>query len=591
MLNVNVDNVLYGNPLKGLSIKYSEVVSKNDDESAKAYFDYYRNLPLSAILSSSDLIFKESRYGIKFYTQIIENEFMPFYQYAEQYRKLNDFVNATKDFSDDERNDYNDALTILKQKADACEKALTPFSIEYANNGSDDVDLMNALYHNAFMKDPSVGNKLRDVIKKICSNRIGFILYGPAIFTIVPADAFAIEKLNEYFISNCQGYGDFTSTAYSVILLKLMYQDKMYRDLIESNRNSRFRNLLTDWVDTDPKGMINSVLCSPTKVDNNVINELNESDSDDILESVFNAIEDIDDAEKYDPLYEERVGVKRCILNYYAEALTTILVNNGNYKIDNGILYESSDIDSELKSTDADIAECCNILGIDHSNYSDFTEEDLRKIESNLRTYFEDANTDDEENDDDNSEEDETDEGLPEVSGSTKVKSKLTNAALDIDKKAREAEAKLDERTTATKKLGKAVMAVPNHIRKNIDDATQTAREAKKNKLKRKIMNDGYRSRWWRKIITATKYQMLGSVNILLMPMYWLLRRANRTQNKRLKEDLIKDFKLELTILNDQLEDANREMNSKERERIRREIDKIERELQRVRYNIKAIND
>lgn len=592
MLNVNVDNVLYGNPFKGLSIMYSDVVSKNDDESAKAYHDYYSKLPLSAILPSSELIFKESRYGIKYYIQIIEDDFMPYYMYNEQYKKLNDFVNSVKDFTDEERADYDKALCILKKKVDDTCRSMAPFSIEFTNtlfhnNRSYDIDLMDALHDRSFEFSRPDDRNITEIVNAICSNRLGFILYGPAIFVKVPADAFAMEKLNSFFISDCDGYGDFTSTAYSVILLKLMYQDKMYRDLIEANRNVRFRNLINDWVDTDPKALISNVLCSPVNKDNTIISEFDENDSPDILESVFSAIESVDESEKDDPLYTERVNVKKYILNFYAESLSTILINGDDYKLNGSILFtENTNVSEELDLTDKSIAECCELLGESYDNYSEFTESDLRAIESDLRPYFEDTEVDD----DSDEEENESDKDAPDSPNKGGVKIRLTNVALDADKKAREAEAKLDERMTATKKLGRAVMAVPNHIRKNIDDATEMAREAKKNRLKKKILNDGYRSKWWKKIITATKYRMLGSVNVLLMPMYWLLRRANRTQNRRLKDDLIKDFKLELTILNDQLEDASREMNTKEKENIRRKIDKIERELKRVRYNINAVD-
>lgn len=601
MFNVNVDNVLYGNPFKKLDIMYHDVVSKNDDESAKSYYDYYSTLPLSVILSASELIFRESRYGIKYFTDIIGKDFVPYYIYAEQYEKLQNFVNSVNDFSDEEKRDYDMALSMLRYKIEATEKVMAPFSIKFAatscyGKGCEplDINLMNMLHntrYESFDDEFEFDNKLLDTIDEIIKTGLGFILYGPDIFSRIPLDSLAMTKLKEYFKADCEGYVDFTTTVYSVILLKLFFQDTMYKELIDHNRNKRFREVIYKWASTDVKCLIDKVLCSPEEKQVKCTNEIICS-NENVLESVFKAMDMIDAMEETNPLRDGRLSVRKCIYDYYAECLSTILINGHDFDINGDSVFgECGSVLHELTKSDLYSERCLDELGESYGNYCEFTKDDYRAIEEEATHYFE--SMDDTEDDEDSTDTDNSsDSSDPEDAPSKKLgfKSRLTNKALDVDKKAREVENKIDKNTTATKKLIKATMAVPNHIRKNIDDATNEVRNAKVNKLQRKLLNDGYRASWWNKIKTAIKYRMVGSVSALMVPIYWLLRKAEKGKNKRLKDEVISNMQLEIDILKDKYTDAENEHNAEAKEQIRRQIHKMEKELKRVKYNAKALS-
>lgn len=606
MFNVNVDNVINGNPYKALSIKYSELLSTNDDASAKEYYDYYSTLPLSVIMSSSPLIFKESRYGIKFYTDIIKSEFIPFYMYEEQYVKMRNFIQSVNDFSEDEQRDYNEALSILECKMDSCKKVMTPFSIELTESLSlisgsvSDIQLMNQLYKHKYEYGDTVGNDIIDPINDIIGTRVGFILYAPAIFSRVPLDSLCMDKLNTYFVSNCVGYGDFSNTAYSVILLRLMYQDPMYAELVNSVRNRRFREVINQWLNTDPMNLINGVLCKPDEKDVMTVNNVIES-SDDVFDAIFNSMNTIDAMEEADPIFRDRTEAKRCIYEYYAECLSTIMIHGNDFPISgNTIFGENRSVLKDMTDCDIYSERCADSLGEFVSYGSRYSYDDHKLIEEEVRDYFEsDEDTEDDEEDDnsedsttDNDESDEPDSDNEPENPNKKlgIKERLTHKALDADKKAREVEAKMDDRATATKKLGKAATAIPRHIQKNIDDAAEEVRNAKVNNLQRRLLKDGYRNAWWNKIKTAIKYKMVGSVSTLLMPMYWLARKARKTNDKRLKNEVIANFNLELDILKDKYNQADKADDMEAKEKLRRDIDKMERELKRVKYNARAIN-
>lgn len=587
MFNVDVNDVIHGNPFKELDIMYSDVVAKNDDESAKKYHDYYSTLPLSVILQASELIFKESRYGIGFFMRIMDTEFIPYCLYEIQYNKLREFVNSVTDFSDEEKADYSKALAMLSAKIDSSCKVMIPFSAElsgslFHGNKSYVIDLMDALYKNKYEYGDEVPADITSAINAIISTRVGFILYGPDIFSRVPMDSTAMEKLHEYFVSSCDGYGDFTNTTFSVILLRLMMQDELYQNLVNDVRNKRFRDVISKWVDTDPRHLLDEVLCKPApkevaKVDS-IINE-----TDDVIEAVIEGINTVDNMERVDPIFESRTSAKLCIYEYYEECLSTILVHGNDFPIKGTTIFgENRTVLDDLGACDLYGERCYDALGMEKPGI--YTDEYLESFMPEVETYFEDVE-DDDSDDDDSSNDDPGDN----PNKNTPIKSRLTNKALDADKKAREVEAKMDEKSTATKKLFRAATAIPRHIGKNIDDACAEIRKAKKERLKKKLLDDGYRSSLWNKVKTATKYRMLAAVDILLVPLYWLLRKSNKMKNIRLKEEVIRDFNLELDILKDKYQDAATAGDAKAKESLRRQIDKMERELKRARYNSRAL--
>ena len=588
MFNVDVNDVIHGNPFKELDIMYSNVVAKNDDESAKKFHDYYSTLPLSVILQASELIFKESRYGIGFFTRIMDTEFIPYCLYEIQYNQLRDFVNSVTDFSDEEKADYSKALDMLTAKIDSSCKVMIPFSAElsgslFHGNKSYVIDLMDALYKNKYEYGDEVPEDVSSAINAIISTRVGFILYGPDIFSRVPMDSVAMEKLHEYFVSDCVGYGDFTNSAFSVILLRLMMQDDLYRKLLNNVRNKRFRDVISKWVDTDPKHLLDGVLCEPSqkeiaKVDNII------SETDDVIEAVINAVNMVDTMENDNPILKDRLSAKLCIYEYYEECLSTILIHGQDFPINGTTIFgENRTVSDDISACELYAERCYDELGEEASGI--FSEDYFKSIISDVEDYFE--STDDE--DDDNDDEDSSDDVEDNPNKKADIKTKLTNKALDADKKAREVEAKMNKNASATKRLIKAGTAIPRHIAKNIDDAVEEIRNAKKERLKKRLLDDGYRSAFWNKLKIATKYKMLGAVNIMLVPLYWLLRRSNKMKNIRLKEDIIRDFNLELDILKDKYQDAANAGNAEAKEDLRRKIDKMERELKRARYNSRAL--
>ena len=593
MFNVNVDNVLYGNPFKGLDIMYSDVVSKNTDESAKEYYDYYSTLPLSVILPASELIFRESRYGIKFYESIITDEFIPYWMYSEQRAKLENFINSVNDFSEEEKADYDRTLNILRAKDEACCKVMAPFSVEFSGNlftgGSFDQDLMDGLYLHDFSNDQVTSN-LQDAIDAITDTRMGFLLYAPVIIKRIPMDAYIMEKLRGYFISNCNGYGDFTNTAYSVILLRLLLEDSMYKQLINNVPNKRFRDSINYWANVDPKGLINNTLCKPDEKELIAVNNAMKA-SDDVIESVFNTIDVINALEAAEPLRDGRLEVQQCIYEYYAECLSVIATNGEDFKFSEETIFgENRSVVDDMEACDIYSEECADKLGKSVSNGSRFTKDDHKLIQEEVKEYFEDADSPSEEEDNDDNEDDDSSNEPENPKKKFGLKSRLTHTALDADKKAREVEAKLDDRATATKKLGKAVTAIPRHIQKNIDDSVEEVRNARIDNLQRRLLKDGYRNAWWNKIKTAIKYKMVGSVSTLLIPMYWIARKARKSNDKRLKNEVIANFNLELDILRDKYNQADKADDMELKEKLRRDIDKMERELKRVKYNARVIN-
>lgn len=586
MFNVDVNDVIHGNPFKELDIMYSNVVAKNDDESAKKFHEYYSTLPLSVILQASELIFKESRYGIGFFMRIIDTEFIPYCLYEIQYNKLRDFVNSVTDFSDEEKIDYSKALDMLTAKIDSSCKVMIPFSAElsgslFHGNKSYVIDLMDALYKNKYEYGDEIPEDVSSAINAIISTRVGFILYGPDIFSRVPMDSVAMEKLHEYFVSSCDGYGDFTNSTFSVILLRLMMQDELYRNLINDVRNKRFRDVISKWVDTDPKHLLDGVLCEPsqkeiTKVDNII------SETDDVIEAVINAVNMIDTMENDNPILKDRLSAKLCIYEYYEECLSTILIHGQDFPINGTTIFgENRTVSDDISACELYAERCYDELGEEASGV--FSEDYFKSIISDVEDYFESTD------EDDDNDEDSSDDVEDNPNKKADIKTKLTNKALDADKKAREVEAKMDKKASATKRLIKAGTAIPRHIAKNIDDTVEEVRNAKKERLKKRLLDDGYRSAFWNKLKIATKYRMLGAVNIMLVPLYWLLRRSNKMKNIRLKEDIIRDFNLELDILKDKYQDAANAGNAEAKEDLRRKIDKMERELKRARYNSRAL--
>ena len=83
---------------------------------------------------------------------------------------------------------------------------------------------------------------------------------------------------------------------------------------------------------------------------------------------------------------------------------------------------------------------------------------------------------------------------------------------------------------------------------------------------------------------------MVGSVSTLLIPMYWIARKARKSNDRRLKNEVIANFNLELDILRDKYNQADKAEDMELKEKLRRDIDKMERELKRVKYNARVIN-
>lgn len=73
MALVDFDRILNENPQKKLNIMYDNLRKNYNTEDAKAYYEFYKEQPLSFIIENSRSIFGEIQFGLPFYESIISN--------------------------------------------------------------------------------------------------------------------------------------------------------------------------------------------------------------------------------------------------------------------------------------------------------------------------------------------------------------------------------------------------------------------------------------------------------------------------------------------------------------------------------------
>lgn len=173
---------------------------------------------------------------------------------------------------------------------------------------------------------------------------------------------------------------------------------------------------------------------------------------------------------------------------------------------------------------------------------------------------------------------------------------KAKNVANSIQYKAMDAEAKqmaLFGKVARTGQdvvnAGKAVMALPMNVVKEIKKVSDDLDKADDNRRKAFMTDPGFRKKSFHNLKMAIMYGTAVQINLALLPILLIIRHFSKDKDIRIRNELIREIETEIKVCEEKITDASSAGDNKEKYRLIRIKEKLLAELARVKSNSKYV--
>ena len=220
MIELDRESILHATPEKCYIAALGKLHANFNEETAQAFYDSYKDMPLSFIMDHSREIFSEPYHGLSFYQGIIDHELMNPFKTESEIEKIEDYMNSLNSKNANPRQ----LLAIqdmykkfLQSVSYGISSIMKPVLIDYDNADDFLVEVYDFLYEGMKSGDTKLldmaaeqifGSEIPQV--QIC---IGLILcelnqdYVP----------YLVEASNEIFTAQTEEEYEFSATMRSVI--------------------------------------------------------------------------------------------------------------------------------------------------------------------------------------------------------------------------------------------------------------------------------------------------------------------------------------------------------------------------------------
>lgn len=570
-MSIDIERIINGTPDKRIVNAYNTLKNDYTEENAGRYKEVYSNEPISSILDNAEIIFSEPYFGTKFFIDLVNSPWaIWFTRYEDIYSKISNFYDtyATKMNEVQKEN--------LAKLQDAMHSKLIESGnvINYAyyirdNIGDIESDLLDAVSEEKTMV-------VEDTIIENIDNIIVLFTYLPYVANVFHPET--LDKIAEHLLEACDINNDFDNDMWStyiecVIMANKLSKDKGWLEAVHNNINNRsLRQLLREFINTDLNEVISNMNIKRVKsVPHHV--SIESAIDDQLLNMEFGDMNFEENSitkkgfEDYTRIAfektSEHIGIEYSYTNNTESTIEGYSLFRENCSLDDAYTYISAFVEAEGTDFEVD--------NKDNRDYLASTAKSPKTKESNSgssRDY---------------------------VATNSKAP-KAKNVANSIQYKAMDAEAKqmaLFGKVARTGQdvvnAGKAVMALPMNVVKEIKKVSDDLDKADDNRRKAFMTDPGFRKKSFHNLKMAIMYGTAVQINLALLPILLIIRHFSKDKDIRIRNELIREIETEIKVCEEKITDASSAGDNKEKYRLIRIKEKLLAELARVKSNSKYV--
>lgn len=570
-MSIDIERIINGTPDKRIVNAYNTLKNDYTEENAGRYKEVYSNELISSILDNAEIIFSEPYFGTKFFIDLVNSSSaIWFTRYEDIYSKISNFYDtyATK-MNEVQKED-------LAKLQDAMHSKLIESGnvINYAyyirdNIGDIESDLLDAVSEEKTMV-------VEDTIIENIDNIIVLFTYLPYVANVFHPET--LDKIAEHLLEACDINNDFDNDMWStyiecVIMANKLSKDKGWLESVHNNINNRsLRQLLREFINTDLNEVISNMNIKRVKsVPHHV--SIESAIDDQLLNMEFGDMNFEENSitkkgfEDYTRIAfektSEHIGIEYSYTNNTESTIEGYSLFRENCSLDDAYTYISAFVEAEETNFEVD--------NKDNRDYLASTAKSPKTKESNSgssRDY---------------------------VATNSKAP-KAKNVANSIQYKAMDAEAKqmaLFGKVARTGQdvvnAGKAVMALPMNVVKEIKKVSDDLDKADDNRRKAFMTDPGFRKKSFHNLKMAIMYGTAVQINLALLPILLIIRHFSKDKDIRIRNELIREIETEIKVCEEKITDASSAGDNKEKYRLIRIKEKLLAELARVKSNSKYV--
>lgn len=570
-MSIDIERIINGTPDKRIVNAYNTLKNDYTEENAGRYKEVYSNEPISSILDNAEIIFSEPYFGTDFFIKLVEaNSCIWFTRYEDIYNKISNFYDT---YISKMNGVQKEKLAILQ---DTMHRRLIESGnvINYAyyirdNIGDIESDLLDAVSEEKTMV-------VEDTIIENIDNIIVLFTYLPYVANVFHPET--LDKIAEHLLEACDINNDFDNDMWStyiecVIMANKLSKDKGWLEAVHNNINNRsLRQLLREFINTDLNEVISNMNIKRVKsVPHHV--SIESAIDDQLLNMEFGDMNFEENSitkkgfEDYTRIAfektSEHIGIEYSYTNNTESTIEGYSLFRENCSLDDAYTYISAFVEAEETNFEVD--------NKDNRDYLASTAKAPKTKESNSgssRDY---------------------------VATNSKAP-KAKNVANSIQYKAMDAEAKqmaLFGKVARTGQdvvnAGKAVMALPMNVVKEIKKVSDDLDKADDNRRKAFMTDPGFRKKSFHNLKMAIMYGTAVQINLALLPILLIIRHFSKDKDIRIRNELIREIETEIKVCEEKITDASSAGDNKEKYRLIRIKEKLLAELARVKSNSKYV--
>lgn len=570
-MSIDIERIINGTPDKRIVNAYNTLKNDYTEENAGRYKEVYSNEPISSILDNAEIIFSEPYFGTKFFIDLVNSPWaIWFTRYEDIYSKISNFYDTYAAKMNEVQKEN------LAKLQDAMHSKLIESGnvINYAyyirdNIGDIESNLLDAVSEEKTMV-------VEDTIIENIDNIIVLFTYLPYVANVFHPET--LDKIAEHLLEACDINNDFDNDMWStyiecIIMANKLSKDRGWLEAVHNNINNRsLRQLLREFINTDLNEVISNMNIKRVKsVPHHV--SIESAIDDQLLNMEFGDMNFEENSitkkgfEDYTRIAfektSEHIGIEYSYTNNTESTIEGYSLFRENCSLDDAYTYISAFVEAEETNFEVD--------NKDNRDYLASTAKSPKTKESNSgssRDY---------------------------VATNSKAP-KAKNVANSIQYKAMDAEAKqmaLFGKVARTGQdvvnAGKAVMALPMNVVKEIKKVSDDLDKADDNRRKAFMTDPGFRKKSFHNLKMAIMYGTAVQINLALLPILLIIRHFSKDKDIRIRNELIREIETEIKVCEEKITDASSAGDNKEKYRLIRIKEKLLAELARVKSNSKYV--
>lgn len=570
-MSIDIERIINGTPNKRIVNAYNTLKNDYTEENAGRYKEVYSNESISSILDNAEIIFSEPFYGTDFFINLAKaNDCIWFSRFEEIYEKISSFYdNYATRMNEVQKERLAKLQDIMHEKVITSRNVINYAYYIRDNIGDIEFRLLDYISHENI-------NAIEDTIMDNLDNVIVLFTYLPYVANVFHPET--LDKIAEHLLVACDINSDFDNEMWStyiecIIMANKLSKDKNWLETFHTNINNRsLRQLLREFINTDLNEVISNMNIKRVKsVPHHV--SIESAIDDQLLNMEFGDMNFEENSitkkgfEDYTRIAfektSEHIGIEYSYTNNTESTIEGYSLFRENCSLDDAYTYISAFVEAEETNFEVD--------NKDNRDYLASTAKSPKTKESNSgssRDY---------------------------VATNSKAP-KAKNVANSIQYKAMDAEAKqmaLFGKVARTGQdvvnAGKAVMALPMNVVKEIKKVSDDLDKADDNRRKAFMTDPGFRKKSFHNLKMAIMYGTAVQINLALLPILLIIRHFSKDKDIRIRNELIREIETEIKVCEEKITDASSAGDNKEKYRLIRIKEKLLAELARVKSNSKYV--